>query len=153
MRRKIITIIIALALTIAAQGQTETIDSTQFVAVYGYECMTQNDEGQDITDRMQLAVQVGRTVVKSMPLSAYKEMDMEEEDDIMAAHQEAYLHMPTVWTGYPNGQTTVRDWIFPHEFEGTEPTPEIAWTLTDDTLTVGGYYCQTATLTFASDYR
>ena len=38
---------------------------------------------------MQLAVQVGRTVVKSMPRSAYKEMDMDEEKDIMAVHQEA----------------------------------------------------------------
>ena len=83
--KKIITIIIALALTVAAQGQTETIDSTQFVAVYDYECRTQNDEDAPVTDRMQLAVQVGRTVVKSMPLSAYKEMDMEEDDDIMAA--------------------------------------------------------------------
>ena len=45
-RRQLITIIIALALTITAQGQTETIDSTQFVAVYDYECRTQNDEGQ-----------------------------------------------------------------------------------------------------------
>ena len=148
MKRQLITIIIALALTIAAQGQTETIDSTQFVAVYDYECRTQNDEGQDITDRMQLAVQVGRTVVKSMPRSAYKEMDMDEEKDIMAVHQEAYMHMPAVWTDYPEGQTTVRDWIFPHEFEGYEPTPEIAWTLTDDTLTVGGYLCQTATCKF-----
>ena len=71
MKRQIITIIIALALTITAQGQTETIDTAQFVAVYDYECRTLNDEGQDITDRMQLAVQVGRTVVKSMPLSSH----------------------------------------------------------------------------------
>ncbi len=145
MKRQLITIILALAAVCG--GAQEAIDSTQFVAVYDYECRTQNDEGQDITDRMQLVVQVGRTVTKSMPLSAYKEMDMEEEDDIIAAHQEAYLHMPTVWTGYPNGQTTVRDWIFPHEFEGCEPTPEIAWTLTDDTLTVSGYLCQQATAT------
>ncbi|MBO7118687.1 MAG: GLPGLI family protein [Bacteroidaceae bacterium] len=146
--RKVLVTILALALTIGAKGQTETIDTAQFVAVYDYECRTQDAEGTPVTDRMQVVVQVGRTVTKSMPLSAYKEMDMEEEDDIMAAHQEAYLHMPTVWTGYPNGQTTVRDWIFPHEFEGTEPTPKIAWTLTDDTLTIGGYYCQTATCKF-----
>ena len=145
--KRLLYIILYIALAATASAQ-EAIDSTQFVAVYDYECRTQNDEGQNVTDRMQLAVQVGRTVVKSMPLSAYKEMDMEEEDDIMAAHQEAYMHMPTVWTGYPNGQTTVRDWIFPHEFEGAEPTPEIAWTLTDDTLTVGGYLCQTATCKF-----
>ena len=144
--KKILATMMALALTIAAQA--ERIDSTQFVAFYNYTIQTQDDEGQDITDRMQLAVQVGRTVVKSMPRSAYKEMDMDEEKDIMAVHQEAYMHMPTVWTGYPEGQTTVRDWIFPHEFEGSEPTPEIAWMLTNDTLTVSGYYCQTATCKF-----
>jgi len=167
MKRQLITIILALAAVCG--GAQEAIDTAQFVAVYDYECRTQDADGLDVTDRMQLVVQVGRTVTKSMPLSAYKRMDMEEEDDIIAAHQEAYLHMPTVWTGYPEGQTTVRDWIFPHEFEGSErlrerlrvgasagmgeqssgmPTPEIAWTLTDDTLTIGGYYCQTATCKF-----
>ena len=140
--------IILYVLVAASASAQEVIDTAQFVAIYDYECRTQDADGLDVTDRMQLVVQVGRTVTKSMPLSAYKEMDMEEEDDIIAAHQEAYLHMPTVWTGYPNGQTTVRDWIFPHEFEGAEPTPEIAWTLTDDTLTIGGYLCQTATCKF-----
>ena len=138
----------AIALTITAQGQKETIDSTQFVAVYDYECMTQNDEGQDITDRMQLAVQVGRTVVKSMPRSAYPVYDGDAKPDVAAGFQEALMHMPTVWTGYPEGQTTVREFIFPHEFEGSEPTPDIVWTLTNDTLTVSGYYCQTATCKF-----
>ena len=57
------------------------------------------------------------------------------------------MHMPTVWTGFPLGKTTVREWIFPHEFEGSEATPDIAWTLTDDTLTVSGYLCQQATAT------
>lgn len=33
---------LALALTIGAQGQTETVDTAQFVAVYDYECRTQN---------------------------------------------------------------------------------------------------------------
>ncbi len=145
--KRLLYIILYIALAATASAQ-EAIDTAQFVAVYDYECRTQDAEGTPVTDRMQLAVQVGRTVVKSMPRSAYKEMDMDEEKDIMAVHQEAYLHMPTVWTGYPEGQTTVRDWIFPHEFEGCEPTPEIAWTLTDDTLTVGGYLCQTATCKF-----
>ncbi|MBP3212893.1 MAG: GLPGLI family protein [Prevotella sp.] len=147
----------ALTVTIAAQGQAEVIDTAQFVAVYDYECRTQDDEGQDITDRMQLAVQVGRTVVKSMPRSAYRQSD--ESADIAADYQEAYMHMPTVWIGHPSGKTTVREFIFPHEYEGFErlrvgeqssgmPTPDIAWTLTVDTLTVNGYHCQQATTTF-----
>ena len=135
---------IALAATASAQ---EAIDTAQFVAVYDYECRTQDAEGTPVTDRMQLAVQVGRTVTKSMPLSAYQRTDEITSADAAMEFQEAMLHMPTVWTGYPEGQTTVREFIFPHDYEGYEPTPEIVWTLTDDTLTVGGYYCQTAMAT------
>ena len=146
--KKILVTMMAFALTIATQGQTEAIDSTQFVAVYDYECMTQNDEGQDITERMQLAVQVGRTVVKSMPRSAYPVYDGDAKPDVAAGFQEALMHMPTVWTGYPEGQTTVREFIFPHDYEGNEATPDIAWTLSEDAVTVSGYLCQQATATF-----
>ncbi len=138
----------ALALTIAAQAQVETVDTAQFVAVYGYECRTQNDEAAPVTDRMQVVVQAGRTVTKSMPYSAYPVYDDESEPDVAAGFQEALMHMPTVWTGLPTGQTTVREFIFPHEYEGYEPTPDLAWTLTYDTLTVSGYLCQQATATF-----
>ena len=143
--KKILATMMTLALTIGAQAQTETIDTAQFVAVYDYECTTQDAEGQGVTDKMQVVVQVGRMVTKSMPRSVYRQRDESEEADVLADYQEAYLHMPTVWTGYPEGQTTVREFIFPHEFEGREPTPDISWTLSDDTLTVSGYLCQQAT--------
>ena len=143
--KKILATMMVLALTIGAQAQTETVDTAQFVAVYDYECRTQNDEAAPITDRMQLVVQVGRTVTKSMPYSAYPFTDEASKADVAAGFQEALMHMPTVWTGNPEGQTTVREFIFPHDYEGYEPTPDIAWTLTDDTLTVSGYLCQQAT--------
>ena len=145
--QKILVMMMTFALTIAAQGQTETVDTAQFVAVYDYECRTQNDEAASVTDRMQVVVQVGRTVTKSMPRSVYPVYDDESRPDVAAGFQEALMHMPTVWTGYPNGQTTVREFIFPHDYEGYEPTPDIAWTLCDDTLTVSGYLCQQATAT------
>ena len=146
MKRLLYNIVyIALAATASAQ---EAIDTAQFVAVYDYECRTQDAEVTPVTDRMQLAVQVGRTVTKSMPLSAYQRTDEITSADAAIEFQEAMLHMPTVWTGYPEGQTTVREFIFPHDYEGCEPTPDIVWTLTNDTLTVSGYYCQTATCKF-----
>lgn len=145
--KRLLYIILYIALAATASAQ-EAIDTAQFVAVYDYECRTQDDEGQDVTDRMQLAVQVGRTVVKSMPRSAYPVYDGDAKPDVAAGFQEALMHMPTVWTGYPEGQTTVREFIFPHDYEGYESTPDIVWTLTDDTLTVSGYYCQTATCKF-----
>ena len=157
--QKILATMMALVLTIAAQAQTETIDTAQFVAVYDYECRTQDAEGQSVTDKMQVVVQVGGTVLKSMPRSVYRLRDESEKADVMADYQEAYLHMPTVWTGYPEGQATVREFIFPHEYEGSErlrvgeqssgmQTPDIAWTLSEDTVTVSGYLCQKATATF-----
>ncbi len=147
MKKSFLTMM-ALALTIGAQAQVETVDTAQFVAVYGYECRTQNDEAAPVTDRMQVVVQAGRTVTKSMPYSAYPVYDDESEPDVAAGFQEALMHMPTVWTGLPTGETTVREFIFPHEYEGYEPTPDLAWTLTYDTLTVSGYLCQQATATF-----
>ena len=145
--KRLLYIILYIALAATASAQ-EAIDTAQFVAVYDYECRTQDAEGTPVTDRMQLAVQVGRTVTKSMPLSAYQRTDEITSADAAIEFQEAMLHMPTVWTGYPEGQTTIREFIFPHDYEGYEPTPDIAWTLTDNTLTIGGYYCQTATCKF-----
>ena len=144
--KRLLYIILYIALAATASAQ-EAIDTAQFVAVYDYECRTQDAEGTPVTDRMQLAVQVGRTVTKSMPLSAYQRTDEITSADAAMEFQEAMLHMPTVWTGYPEGQTTVREFIFPHDYEGCEPIPEIAWTLTDDTVTVGGNLCQQATAT------
>ena len=145
--KRLLYIILYIALAATASAQ-EAIDTAQFVAVYDYECRTQDAEGTPVTDRMQVVVQVGRTVTKSMPLSAYQRTDEITSADAAMEFQEAMLHMPTVWTGYPEGQTTVREFIFPHEFEGSEPTPDIVLTLTNDTLTVSGYYCQTATCKF-----
>ena len=145
--KRLLYIILYIALAATASAQ-EAIDTAQFVAVYDYECRTQDAEGTPVTDRMQVVVQVGRTVTKSMPLSAYQRTDEITSAEAAIEFQETMLHMPTVWTGYPEGQTTVREFIFPHDYEGYEPTPDIAWTLTDNTLTIGGYYCQTATCKF-----
>ena len=146
--QKILVMMMTFLLTIAAQAQVETVDTAQFVAVYDYECRTLNDEAASVTDRMQVVVQVGRTVTKSMPRSVYPVYDNESKPDVAAGFQEALMHMPTVWIGLPTGQTTVREFIFPHDYEGYEPTPDIAWTLCDDTLTVSGYLCQQAMATF-----
>ena len=145
--KRLLYIILYVVLAASASAQ-EVIDTAQFVAIYDYECRTQNDEAAPVTDRMQVVLQVGRTVTKSMPYSAYPVYDDESKPDVAAGFQEALMHMPTVWTGLPNGQTTVREFIFPHEYEGSEETPEIAWTLTEDTMTVSGYLCQQATATF-----
>ncbi|MBP3823345.1 MAG: hypothetical protein J6I36_08070, partial [Bacteroidaceae bacterium] len=55
--QKILVTMMALVLTIATQAAK--IDSTQFVAFYNYSIQTQDDEGQDVTDSIRLALLVG----------------------------------------------------------------------------------------------
>ncbi|MCF0199610.1 MAG: hypothetical protein HUK02_09855 [Bacteroidaceae bacterium] len=72
MKRAIIILCLLAAVCGGSKAQVkDSIDTAQFVAVYDYECKTQDDEGNDVTDKMSVVVQVGKTVVKSMPFSAY----------------------------------------------------------------------------------
>ena len=139
---------LALALNLSAMAQSDSIDQSVIVAVYDYSISTFDHEDKPVTDEMQVMVQVGRKVTKSMPLSAYMPMDGKEMEDIVAAHKEAMMHMPTVWIGWDEGMTTAHEFIFPNDFEGDEPTPEIDWTVLDDTTTIGGFRCQKATAIF-----
>lgn len=149
---KLLTTLFALALAVSVQAQTnDSIDTAQFAAIYDYTVRTQDDEGTDVCDSIQVVVQVGQRVTKCMPMSRYQAetgSDVDFRKRVAAAHTETLTHMPTVWINHPEGETTVRDAIFPKEFEGYEPTPSLAWTLTADTLNINGYRCSRAEVTF-----
>lgn len=149
---KKIILLFALALTVSVQAQTkDSIDTAQFAVVYDYTVNTLDDEGAAVCDSIQVVVQVGQRVTKCMPMSRYQAetgSDVDFRKRVAAAHTETLTHMPTVWINHPEGETTVRDAIFPKEFEGYEPTPSLAWTLTADTLNINGYRCSRAEVTF-----
>lgn len=146
--------ILMLVLSISVSAQTETIDTAQFVCVYDYQCTTLDHEENPTIDQMQIAVQVGPSVTKSMPASSYKALkeDMEKKEVwssvYLERYSETFLHMPTIWTGWPVGKTTIRDIIAPNEYEGNEKTPKITWQIQEDTITVNGYLCKKATTEF-----
>lgn len=146
---------IAFALTIGVQAQTkDSIDAAQFAVIYDYTINTLDDEGEAVCDSIQVVVQVGKSVTKSMPMSQYlKETtkDMGEvawKSNVAREYRETLTHMPTVWINQPEGETTSRDAIFPGVFEGYEPTPQMDWVLTADTMHVSGYMCSRAEITF-----
>lgn len=152
---KTILTTLALALTVSAQAQTkDSIDTAQYAVIYDYTVNTLNEEGTPVCDSMQVVVQVGKTMTKSLPMTQYmKEARKGREDDNWKATMamefaEALIHMPTVWTNYPEGKTSVREIIFPHKFEGHEATPEMEWTLKEDTMSISGYLCHRAETTF-----
>ena len=149
---KLLTTLFALALAVSVQAQTkDSIDTAQFAVVYDYTVNTLDDEGDAVCDSIQVVVQAGQWITKCMPISRYQAetgSDVDFRKRVAAAHTETLTHMPTVCINHPEGETTVRDAIFPKEFEGYESTPSLDWTLTADTLNINGYRCSRAEVTF-----
>ena len=165
--KKILVTMMALALTIGAQAQQDdgldammaamiaakihqdSIDTSSLVAVYDYECQTQDADGKAVTDRMKVCLQVGQHCTRSFPYRKFREntegYDCMTPDEFPHFRAESYCFVPEVWTNYPDGQVTVRDAIIPNIYETREERKPINWELIDDTLTVAGYLCKTAT--------
>ena len=165
--QKILATMMALALTIGAQAQQDdgmdamlaamiaakihqdSIDTSSLVAVYDYECHTQDADGKAVTDRMKVCLQVGQHCTRSFPYRKFREdtegYDCMTPDEFPQFRAESYCFVPEVWTNYPDGQVTVRDAIIPNIYETREERKPINWELIDDTLTVAGYLCKTAT--------
>ena len=159
------------ATMIAAKIYQDSIDTASLVAVYDYECQTQDAEGQAVTDRMKLCLLVGQHCSRSFPYRKFRKerewaegkeraatdflglkareylggYDFFSEEELPLLRSESYCMMPEVWMNYPDGKTTVRDAIPPSIYETQEVRRPIHWKLTDDTVTIGGYLCKTAT--------
>ena len=159
------------AAMIAAKIHQDSIDTSSLVAVYDYECHTQDADGQAVTDRMKLCLLVGQHCTRSFPYRKFRKerewaegeeraatdflglkareylggYDFLSEEELPLLRSESYCMMPEVWTNYPDGKTTVRDAIPPSIYETQEVRRPIHWSLTDNTVTIGGYLCKTAT--------
>ena len=165
--KKILVTMMALALTIGAQAQQDdgldammaamiaarihqdSIDTSSLVAVYDYECLTQDADGKAVTDRMKVCLQVGQHCMRSFPYRKFREdtegYDYMTLEELPLLKSEGYCFMPEVWTDYPEGKVTVRDAIPPTIYETQEERKPINWELSDDTLTVAGFLCKLAT--------
>ncbi len=159
------------AAMVAAKIHQDSIDTSSLVAVYDYECHTQDAEDQAVTDRMKLCLLVGQHCTRSFPYRKFRKerewaegkeqaatdflglkareylggYDFLSEEELPLLRSESYCMMPEVWTNYPDGKTTVRDAIPPSIYETQEARTPIDWKLTDNTVTISGYLCKTAT--------
>lgn len=137
--KKIFVTMAFLALTIAAQAEKN--DSSQFVAFYHYTIQTQDDEGQNVTDSLRIALLVGTRATYCTTVLAYNfdgRVSQEQLNGFMMHHQ-------NVLTDIENMEVVTTEAIYPHRYIVREPLAKIDWTLSDDTLTVGGLLCHRAT--------
>ena len=137
--KKILATMMALALTIAAQA--ERIDSTQFVAFYNYTIQTQDEEGQNVTDSLRLALLVGTRATYCTTVLAYNR-DGRASSEMMNAF---IMHHQNVLTDVEKSEVTALEPIYPYRYLSKEPLAKVDWTLTEDTLTISGLPCHRAT--------
>ena len=142
--QKILATMMALALTIAAQAQRDTIGVSRFTAIYRYECKTTDADGQPVTDSMYIAVQTSGGITKSFP---YEEYDRQKKGSsrIADGYLAAQMHMGTVFTNYPAGCITTQEMLYPYRYMTDEPLEKQDWTLTNEQDSICGYACQSAT--------
>ena len=159
------------AVMLAANVHQDSIDVSSIVAEYDYECQTQDADGKAVIDRMKLCLLVGHHCTRSFPYRKFrKEREWAEgekqagidflqlnrreymdgydffgTEDFPLLKAESYCFVPQVWMNYPDGMMTVRDAIPPTIYETREEHRPIKWTLSNDTLSIGGYLCKTAT--------
>ena len=142
--QKILLTMTALALTIAAQAQRDTIGVSRFTAIYRYECKTTDADGQPVTDSMYIAVQTSGGITKSFP---YEEYDRQKKGSsrIADGYLAAQMHMATVFTNYPETRITTQEMLYPYRYMTAEPLEKPDWTLTNGQDSICGYACLSAT--------
>ena len=137
--QKILVTMMAFALTIGAQA--ERIDSTQFVAFYNYTIQTQDEEGQNVTDSLRLALLVGTRATYCTTVLAYNR-DGRASSEMMNAF---IMHHQNVLTDVEKSEVVALEPIYPYRYLSKEPLAKVDWTLTEDTLTISGLPCPVET--------
>lgn len=144
---KKVNVILALLLSVTAQAQPQEKDTlavSDFIATYIYQCHTQDADGKDVTDSIQLSLQVSGNLWKCSPNDKSEGVIANDQ-----AYQEALMHVPTVWMGYPEGSITSHETLFPYIYETQEVRQPILWDIAStDTLTIEGYLSHRATATY-----
>ena len=139
--QKILATMMALALTIGAQGQTETIDTSKFVVTYDYAVQTKMGiDDREIVDSCCVALMVGTRHTMQMEYYQYVWQCLGDRS-VQCEMVSNSIHLyPTIYGNYPDGMMTAREFLAPRVYVIEEPMNAQQWTLTDDGLCVQDGY-------------
>lgn len=120
--------------------KSEKVDSSQFVAFYHYTIQTQDDEGIDVTDSIQLALLVGSRATYCTNIQSYNR-DGRANREMLNAFQ---MHISNVLTDTEKTEVVSLEPLYPYRYMTHEPLAKVEWELADDTLTINELFCQRA---------
>ncbi len=135
------------------QADTDSIDCSRFVAVYDFTVNSQTSDGEKCVTTVPMALQVGNHVSKYQPYDGYRYEQGETYRKMGYSHNFKYnitmQSMPTVFIDRQKSAMAVFDCVPPYKYIMKDDYKPIKWSVSDDTLTVGGYLCRRA----EADYR
>lgn len=128
----------------------DTLCQSKLTAVYLYTIRTSDAEGKPVTDSIQLALQVGEDVWKTLAFERYQyEKNIEDSLSCLPfMHNEALMHIATTTVGYPEGKTTSIETIAPHQYEVDEDIEKPIWKKAKGKESICGYLCKKAKCEF-----
>ena len=120
--QKILVTMMALTLTIRAQGQTETIDTSKFVVTYDYAVQTKmGQDDREIVDSCYVALMVGTGHTMQMEYYQYACQCLGDRSvEIEMIRNSIHLY-PTIYGNYPDGKMTTREFLAPRMYVIEEP--------------------------------
>lgn len=154
--KKIITILFLLLTTmVSAQTSStkndavDTLCMSKFTVVYNYSIRTFDHNGEEVTDSILLAVQVGNGIWKCTPYQrVINSYEPENKNRYDALVPEALMHIETIVSNYPESKLTIHGAIAPFYYEVIEDKENIKWELNDAIDTICNYECRGAICEF-----
>jgi GLPGLI family protein len=146
MKKSILFIFLMLPVSLFAETK-DSIDVSRFAVVYDYQCHTVDKNGVAVTDSFRLAVLVGTHITKCAEYNGVMIDDFGEVGKKEFQYGEFYAqqyNVPIIYMNYPEGQFSAFDKVVPQRYLVKGELKPIDWTLTEDTMTIGGYLCYKA---------
>ena len=133
---------LAFALSLSMQAQTnKTLDNSSMTVFYEYTMRTQDENGQNVTDSLRLALLVGTRATYCTTVLSYNH-DGRASQEMMNAFM---MHHQNVLTDVANKEVICIEPIYPDRYETHETLAEIKWELTNDTMSIADVLCHRAT--------
>ncbi len=137
--------------------KTVATDSPSYECIYDFNQNIKGKDGSNITETYNTILQIGASFSKFYDYNAYcsdsvnsikdatKELRKEYSDKMMDA---AYYFAPVIYGNNPSGMITVTDDLITGKYNYTEKLPGGDAALGEDTMTVCGYLCNNATISY-----
>ncbi|WP_290449246.1 GLPGLI family protein [uncultured Muribaculum sp.] len=133
------------------------LGNSLYECVYQYDIMATAKSGETVPETYSTILQIGNNSAKFTDMATYciDSLAMKPDADgneiaelTNKRNKKEYLFTGEVYQNIPEGKTTYTDIVIPNIVEYEEDFAPFEWTLTEDTLTVCGYPCMKATMTY-----